>query len=421
MRKLALLAALVIAAPAYATNGMRMIGFGPVQNSMGGVGVGATLDGASVGTNPAGLTELGRRTDLGAEYFKPTVSYSATGSAPQQFVGQDGATLDSSRGASPIPALSVVTPLGEGLVTGVGVFGTAGMGVDYAANLYGGPTYTSYLQGRLAPGAAYKVNDWLSAGATVNVMMAQMKYNVAAGFGQQVHDTATSFGIGATVGVKVTPVKMLSIGAAYETKSWFQDFTFNVPEHGTRDPSTGNPITIPAGKDKLTFDQPQSVTFGVAVTPVDMLLLAADVSWINWSSTMGANLPKFSQAQPDTLPFNMSWSDQWVMKIGAQVSPIPSLQLRAGYNYGKMPLDPNRAFENVAFPAVSEHHITGGAGYAFTPALTVNVAVMYALNSKLSGANAAFPSPDGTGGQGIQAYTSQMSQFELDAGVAYRF
>ena len=42
MMHLAAALALAIATPAHATNGMRMIGFGPVQNSMGGVGVGAT-------------------------------------------------------------------------------------------------------------------------------------------------------------------------------------------------------------------------------------------------------------------------------------------------------------------------------------------------------------------------------------------
>jgi long-chain fatty acid transport protein len=45
-------AALAAAAPAAATNGMRMIGFGPVQNSMGGVSAAAPLDAATIVTNP---------------------------------------------------------------------------------------------------------------------------------------------------------------------------------------------------------------------------------------------------------------------------------------------------------------------------------------------------------------------------------
>ncbi len=403
--RLAVAVAFVLAATtAQATNGMRMIGFGPVQDSMGGVGVGATLDSSAMVSNPAGLPELGRRLDFAGQWFKPTVSYNATGSAPAMFVGKDGATLDSNRGGSPIPAIAVVTPLTEQLTVGVGVFGVAGMGVDYAANLYGGPTYTSYLQGRLTPSVAYKLNDMISAGVTVNAMMAQMKYDVAGGFGQVTHDTTSSLGVGATFGVKVTPVKMLSIGAAYETKSWFQDFAFKVQ----------------SGTDKLTFNQPQSATVGVAVTPLEMLLVAADVEWINWSSTMGKDLPKYS-VNTGALPFNMNWSDQWVMKVGAQVSPLKSLQIRAGYNYGKMPLDPNRAFENMAFPAVAQHHVTGGLGYQLSQSLALNVSGMYALNAKLTGANAPFPNPDGSGGQGIKDYTTQMSQFEIDAGVAYRF
>ncbi len=103
----------------------------------------------------------------------------------------------------------------------------AGMGVDYAANLYGSVTYTSYSQMRFAPGLSYKINDIVSVGAAVNVMYATMEFNAASAFGQQPHMGASSFGYGATVGVLVKPVDFLQIGLAYETKSYFQDFAFN--------------------------------------------------------------------------------------------------------------------------------------------------------------------------------------------------
>ena len=64
--------------PAHATNGMRMIGFGPAQVSMGGASAALPLDAASIITNPAGISELGRRIDFGASYFNPTVKYQAT-------------------------------------------------------------------------------------------------------------------------------------------------------------------------------------------------------------------------------------------------------------------------------------------------------------------------------------------------------
>jgi len=415
MRKIALLlavAAMAYATPAMATNGMRMIGFGPVQNSMGGVGVGATLDACSVVSNPAGIADLGSRLDVGVGFFKPTVSHTVTGTPtgapppnPPTMFASEGKSVDSDRGGSPIPALAYVRPLGDQLSAGVGVFAVSGMGVDYPANIFLSKALTSYLNARFAPGVAYKLGDKVSVGAALNVMMAQMEYDVAGGLppaqgGQAKHSTATSFGYGATVGVKVTPVEMLSFGAAYETKSSFQDFSFDVP----------------GGKDELAFDQPQTFTVGASVRPTPILLLAADVQWINWSDTMGENLPQYSQSQPTTMPFNMGWSDQWVFKVGAQVTPVRGLDLRVGYDYGKMPLDASRAFENLVFPAVAEHHFTAGASYAVGSRVTVHLTGMYSPEAEISGSNGG-PPP----GQMIAAYTTTMSQYQIDVGGSFRF
>jgi len=132
MMRFAAALAFTVAMPAYATNGMRMIGFGPVQNSMGGVGVGATLDAASVLSNPAGMSELGGRVDFGATNFMPTVKYSATGIAP-----------------------GLVIPIDSQWSFGIGAYGVAGMGVDYARNLYSSTTFTGYQQMRFTPGVSY--------------------------------------------------------------------------------------------------------------------------------------------------------------------------------------------------------------------------------------------------------------------------
>jgi long-chain fatty acid transport protein len=427
-RKLRLAAALALAtagAPALATNGMRMIGFGPVQGSMGGVGVGATLDSCSVLSNPAGLTELGRRLDVGLSWFKPTVDYKASESPlPPGFggavVAQPDKKIDSDRGGSPIPAIGFVIPVGPNLAAGVGVFGVAGMGVDYPVNLYGGRTYSSYLQARLTPAIAYRFNDQWSAGLTINAMAAQMKYDVAAGFGQVAHDTATSFGYGATVGLQFRPSKEVSVGVAYETKSTFQDFSFDVPAHSAVDPVTFTPVPVPGGKDKLKFDQPAVATAGFAIQATEAVLVAADLEWIQWSDTNGKSQPKYTNDtnQTGAMPWNLSWSDQWVVKLGAQVAATPQLKVRVGYNYGKDPLDRSRAFENIAFPAIAEHHFTAGLGYSVGDSLIVNLGGMYAPQASLTGANPTYPAQ---GGQAIAFYTTSMSQYQIDAGVSYRF
>ena len=408
MMRFAAALALAIATPAHATNGMRMIGFGPVQNSMGGVGVGATLDAASVLSNPAGMSELGGRVDFGATYFMPTVKYSATGIAPG-IVANDGVTIESDRGASPIPAFGLVIPIDSQWSFGIGAYGVAGMGVDYAQNLYSSTTFTGYQQMRFTPGVSYKLNDMFSFGLTLNGMWATTEWNVASAFGQQPHMAGSAFGIGATLGAKITPMKILTIGLAYETKSFFQDFAYNTP----------------AGVDKLAFNQPGVLTGGVAVRPIEMLLIAADVAWIDWPSTNGANLPAYSQNSSGAIPWNMNWSSQVVFKIGVEVTPIDWLALRAGFNHGKNPLDASRAFENICFPAIAESHVTLGAGFNLGKHVAINLGAMIAPEVSITGSNPlppqGTPGYPGPYGQGIQSYTTSMSQFGLDAGVAYKF
>lgn len=423
LRTAAALALVLAAAPALATNGMRMIGFSPVQNGMGGVGVGATLDGGAVLTNPAGITELGPRLDVAVTVFKPDVKYTAdspnqTPNGPFPFVANPGVEFTTNRGASFIPNLGAVIPLGGGFTAGLGAFGVGGMGVDYDYNLYNGRTLTSYQQLRLAPAIAWKANELFSVGLTINAMWGQMKYDVASGAGQMLHDTANAFGYGATLGVKLTPVKELSFGLAYETKSNFADFKFDIPAH---DPDGAGPSpTIPAGTDKLAFDQPAVASGGVAWMPTPALVLAVDVQWINWSDVMGKGKPVYTNTDPATgfsttgaIPFNMTWDDQVVLKLGGQWQATKELALRLGYDYGKHPLTAGRAFENIAFPAVAEHHVTAGAGYAISEKLAVNVAGMFSPKAKLSGAN--------LNEQGISAYETSMSQFSIDVGVAWQF
>ena len=428
MRKLAasFLALLVVAAaPARATNGMRMIGFGASQVAMGGASAALALDAASVVSNPAGITELGGRVDFGASFFKPTVSYRA---AEVPGLPQPGLAVGSTerftskRGASPVPALGLVIPLDEQFTFGLGAYGVSGMGVDHAQNLYGGITYSSYSQMRFAPGLAWRVSDRLSVGVTANLLYAEMSYSAAQGLLQVPHQAASAFGYGATVGVQLRASEALTFGAAYETRSWFQDFEFNVPAHQPLDPTTGAPMTsggqpvvLPAGMDQLAFDQPSSATAGVAVRPLRALTVAFDVQWIRWSETNGQNQPAYSSdvTRTGAMPWNLDWSDQWVFKVGAQLQAGPVLALRAGYNYGKSPLRAGRAFENIAFPAIAEHHLTGGVGVQLGERFALNLAAMYAPEARLTGSNPAE--------QFIASYETTMSQYALDAAIAYRF
>jgi len=386
----------LVASPARATNGMRMIGFGPVQNSMGGASVAAPLDGSTAVSNPAGLADLAPRVDVAGQGFMPSVKYKADWSmgAPPVTASQS-----SDRPTDMLPTVAAVYKLQDRYTVGLAALGTAGMGVDYAqgaSGLFGGTrTMTSYVDGRVAPAVAYKVNDQISVGFAANLMFAQMSYEAGGGLK---HETANSFGYGATVGVTYKPVEMVTFGAAYETKSYFQDFEF----------------TVAGQTQAIDFDQPMVATLGAAVRPVAGLLLALDGQWINWSATNGKDQPKFTKdAPPAGQGWNMNWSDQFVVKLGAeyQVPALKALKVRAGYNYGKAPLDKDRGFENIAFPAIAEHHFTVGAGYDLGK-LAVNAAFMYSPEATLKGAAPM---------SGLVSYETTMSQTAFELGAAYKF
>lgn len=398
-------AALAFATPASATNGMRMIGFGPVQNSMGGASAAAPLDTATAISNPAGLSALGKRADLSGTYFAPTVKFLAKGAGT-------GGELTSDRGASYIPTLGFSWSTLENLTLGVGASGTSGMGVDYKADLFSNSVMTSYSNMRVAPAASYQLMKGLSAGVALNLMWAQMEWEAG---GMYKRDAQSAFGYGATVGLQYTPVgtpaEMLTVGVAYETKSDFQDFEWDIPSNTIMTPM--GPFTVPGGKETLEFDQPQVLTFGAAVRPLPILLVAADVQWINWSATNGKDLPKYAGENEMTTgsqDWNLNWDDQVVLKLGAQVEAMKDLKVRAGYNYAKSPLDKSRAFENIAFPAIAESHYTFGVGYDYGK-FSVNAAAVYVPESVETGADLSM---------GITSYTTKMSQLAFDLGVAYR-
>ncbi len=360
MKKLLAGMALLAATPAFAVNGMRMIGFGPVQSTMGGVGVGASLDAGTTVSNPAGMADLGGRVDFGASYFSATVDGSLLAFPPPN-------TYKSDRGPTPVPAFGLIVPIGKDLRFGLGAYGIAGMGVDYDIG------HSNYSQMRFTPALSYKLLDMLSVGATLNVMYANLDFGAfLPGPTTVVYQGGAAFGIGATVAAKLTALPILDVAVAYETKSSFADFKFK----GT-DNSSGTAVA-PAN---VTFNQPPAFTVGAALKPLPMLLVAADVQMLQWSSTQGTSEPVGSFG-------TLNWKDQWVYKIGAQLD-LEVVKIRAGFDYGKSPVDAG-ANAAIFMPAISETHVTVGVGLPLASNVALNVGSVISPKVTVTGTSSFF-------------------------------
>ncbi len=381
---------IAISGVAFATNGMQLIGIGAVQRSMGGAGSALPLDSFVVTLNPAAMTELPAMIDVGVTHFDPASDYEST----DFFVGDSDKS--SSYPSSTIPSLGVVFPVSDRLSLGLAAFGSAGMGVDYGSGLYGSKVYTSFEMMKVVPALAYRISEGFSLGVALNLDRAVMGYE--AGGGME-HDHDVSFGYGFQLGAYLRPTQEWSLSLAYISQEWFEDFEFETA----------------AGEDKVDMGLPQQLVFGLGYRPTERLRLALDLKWINWTQTMGENKPRMPkhEATPDFQLFNMNWDDQVVFAIGAEYDLVPGRwKIRGGYNYGKAPLNEEQAFENIAFPALVEHHFTAGVGWSPVEDLWLNLGGMYAPEVTMSGSNV---------NQAISDYETSLSEYSIDLGISYRF
>jgi long-chain fatty acid transport protein len=117
---------------------------------------------------------------------------------------------------------------------------------------------------------------------------------------------------------------------------------------------------------------PQKLGAGAAYRPTEHLLLAADITWINWKNSFdkmpirlrnGNNRTVNRMTGGENLEFDvpLNWKDQWIVAVGAEYFLTPSWTLRAGLNHARNPVPEETVLP--IFPAIVETHATLGVGY----------------------------------------------------------
>ncbi|MBI2345427.1 MAG: outer membrane protein transport protein [Deltaproteobacteria bacterium] len=376
-----------------------MIAVGAVHRALGGAGVARPLDSTAILLNPAGLCGMGDQFDLGLTVgFPNNVMDSSTAvlGNPQAVNAQsddDGALL---------PNASMVMGLGteDRWALGLGIVATSGFGVDYAVSRLGAAangfdTADRYGLVKLIPAVAYRINDQWRVGASAHINYAFFQSNTWTGTaafaqtaGRSRFDPAV--GIGGEIGIRyLPPIKWLEAGITYTTRQYFEAFDRYAD-------------VLPDG-----FDMPQQVAAGLALTPVEGLLILTDFRWINWG---GVGLLGTSPAAASP---GLGWRDQYVAAIGAQYDfaarrKLP-LTVRAGYNYGRSIISPGAVFTNLLVPGMIEHHITGGLSYDLSEKVGVDVAYAWLPAKTVTDDGSAVPAGAGARySASAQVFTTQL-------------
>lgn len=203
---------------------------------------------------------------------------------------------------------------------------------------------------------------------------------------------AVGFGYGAKLGLVYRVSDSLTVGASYHSKTRISDLEAGDATLSFRaDFDTGEGTatqTIPVSGEVTVkdFQWPETYGLGVAWRVNGRLMLAADVTRINWSGAMSDFRMVFTA---DDTPANgdfagtrldstlyQDWDDQYVFAFGGQYRATPALTLRLGMNVATNPIP--GAYLNPLFPAIVERHYTAGFGYAFNERSQLGVAVAYA-------------------------------------------
>ena len=382
----------------YATNGYQLMGIGAYQKSMGGAVTAKPGSAMTAITNPAGLAKIPDRADFSMEAFMPDRN--------TDFSGTGGDKVDSDTKLYGVPAIGWKGPVSEGsdLYFGGGMYGTSGMGVDYAQTQmttdYPAPGVDMYWDGysniafwQMAPALAGKVNDQFSWGVSINIdyQSVAFKQRVQADTnGDGLTDTtvgnfdlsksAQVFGYGLSFGVLFDVSDSLTLGASYKSKQYFPNMKYNLGYGDIQNqafigaPFAGPGGELPAGTYKLDLDYPQQAAVGVAFKVMPQFTVSADVKWINWSDTMEELKIKGGGV---TIPYEANWDDQWVYALGLEFAVNEQLKLRAGFNYAEAPFGDSDVANNLILPAVVEQHYALGGDYQINKHWNVGFHYMY--------------------------------------------
>lgn len=354
---------------ALATNGDELIGLGTQARALGGTGVAAYYGSENALVNPA-LIGKGKGTEVsfGATAFMPKVKARTDITNPGTF-----SSKTSDNDLNMIPEVSISHRVNENWTLGIGMNGSAGMGVDYRGNPGLFDAYSRLQLMKVAPTVAYNGNGFgvglagvLQYGALdlnyrqYNPMTGALMANVGNG-------TSDDFGTGFNLGGYFDLNDRVTLGLAYQS-----EISMRYKDQIT-DAANGFGIG-PTGMGTITSNtltQPAQIKAGLAYTS-DNWLLTADYKRIQWGSAAGYK--------------TFNWKDQDVFGLGAKYMN-DNYWLGIGYNYAKDPIKKrpdtsyqNQAinmFDNLFFPGIVEQHFTLGGGVGIGKNTTLEGAFVY--------------------------------------------
>ncbi|CAH1649701.1 conserved exported hypothetical protein [Hyphomicrobiales bacterium] len=374
----------------------------------GGIGMGA------MAWNPATITMFpGRHSNWNFTYINANADYEPTSvtrlgspfgpASPIQNgtgnIGGDGAFVPASASA-----WQLTDRFWIGMTTGA-PYGLRSKTENqvHAAQIYGRSAKVATIN--VAPTVGYKVNDWLSVGAALQVQWLNASLKQAAGIGPTAAPViieGDTIDFGYRFGFTLTPFDGTSIGLAYRS-----------PVRQTLEGTLRTPLAVIPVKANLNL--PDSVVFGVSQVINDQWQVHAGVEWTNWSRFRNIPIVSELNGRPAT-SLNFQYDDAWYFSAGVEYKYNRDLTLRAGVGYELSAVnDHNRT---IFISDNDRLWLSAGASYQVTDRIKLDLGYTF-IDVKKAAVNYNGAHPQ----QGAVFYTAEAKPYIniFSAGITYRW
>lgn len=398
----------------FATNGSVLIGIGAKSRAMGGTGIGISHGADSALTNPSLISTVkAHEMSFGGILFMPEVSNS---------MGQPGSmSVDKSSlsDISVIPSVSITTKVSDSFSWGIGMWGTAGMGVDYRNSSSNFNMVTNLQIMQFGIPLAYST-DVFSIGITPLLQYGSLDISYGGLLDTSSVGPATT-DIGHDSGVSQDLRMGYNIGLSYKIDVITIGFSYKSQidmEYDGQMSGASNDFALFGlfGGYALydTVSTPAEIGIGGS-WKLNKHTVAVDLKQIKWSDADGYK--------------DFKWDDQTVLALGYELA-TNLWAFRAGYNYGENPIKEQATytadatssvvnmFNILGFPAIVESHFTIGGSYSFGETTSLDIAYVYAPEVTQKYSTAQFA---GFGPTNPTQLETKHSQSSLSVGLKYTF
>lgn len=396
------IAALVVAGlltpcAAMALNGHFLHGVGAVNSAMGGVGVAVPSDVlTALRHNPALLTRLeGHSLAFSVEVLEGDAVVRSTVSTP--FGPVSGSTEDVTDPGQ-LPAFGWSRTRDDGsLAYGMGFLAVAGFTTDYPQDPTNpvllpqpqgfGTIHSEYNLLSVPLSIAWELNPRLALGVSLVGGWATLASRPFGGVAPDCSspvdcffpavDEDGAFGAGLQLGLYYQATETVSLGLSYTSRQEFEDFSWATQVANPNLPTFGA-----ARRVRFNIDVPQTVAFGVGLTPSSRFKLGIEGRWIDYSGTDGFDTgfdPRTGAAR------GLGWQSIWAAAVGGEYRFDNDVALRFGYNTSESAVTSETVFINIGSPAMFEDKVTVGVGIPLYDSLSLDLGYYRSLSNQISG------------------------------------